>query len=149
MSNSKTKVARVKRLQKLGVVAVSLFVLMFAIAGCGTGEMISEPGMEEDTDTGSGDDTSTTMKEFNECLSENGMVVYGMEWCPACNGLVETLGGSDSAEPVYVECTENEQKCQSEMQGSGVPEVQLDGEMYEGQRSLEGFSQATGCELPE
>jgi len=133
---------------KLTLVAISLVVLMFAVAGCGngTGEIISDP----DTGDTEVDGTISTMKEFNECLSENGMAIYGMEWCPACGQLVETLGGYESAEPVYVECTEpeNQQKCQNEMQGTAVPEIQLNGEMYQGERSLEGFSEATGCELP-
>ena len=134
--------------KKLTLVVVSLVVLMFAVVGCGngTGEIISDPDTR-DTEV---DDTISTMREFNECLSENGMTIYGMEWCPACSQLVETLGGYESAQPVYVECTdaENQQKCQSEMQGNAVPEVQLNGEMFQGSRSLEGFSEATGCEIP-
>ena len=96
-------------------------------------------------------ESTENLAEFNECLSNNGMIIYGSEWCPACSQLVETLGGKEAAKPVYVECSEpeNEQKCEEEKLGTAVPEVQLNEEKYEGQRSLEGFSEATGCPLPE
>jgi len=87
-------------------------------------------------------------KEFNECLAENGVVIYGTHWCPACNQLVEMLGGHDAVNSVYVECTEEQQRCAEEAQTGYVPEIQIDGELYENIRTLEGFSEATGCPLP-
>ena len=89
------------------------------------------------------------MKAFNDCLADEGMVIYGSDWCPACSQLVEMLGGYEAVSSVYVECTEEQQKCQQEMIGTGVPEIQIDGEMYEGARELEALGKATGCELPE
>ncbi len=93
------------------------------------------------------DDGTIEMAELNECLAENGMTIYGMEWCPACSQLVETLGGKEAVEPVYVECTEaeNEQRCSEERQSSGVPEIQIDGELYGGERSPERLAEAVGC----
>ena len=131
----------------LGMLVALIVIMSIAISGCNgiTGGSISEP------DNGEGTDTRSEMYKFNECLAENGMVVYGMEWCPACNNLVEALGGYEDAEPVYVECThaENQQRCQNEMKGNAVPEIQLNGEGYQGQRTLQGFSEATGCPLPQ
>ncbi|MFW6014427.1 MAG: hypothetical protein ACOCZQ_02085 [Nanoarchaeota archaeon] len=102
---------------------------------------------ESQEDTAEVDEGTVDMKEFNECLSDNGMTIYGMKSCPHCTNLVESLGGYDSAEPVYVECTENEKRCKDEMQGAGVPEIQLDGEVYSGERSPERLAEATGCSL--
>lgn len=91
------------------------------------------------------------MEEFNECLAENGMVIYGSEFCPACTELVEDLGGYEAAEPVYVECTEpeNEQRCEEEKQTDVVPEVQLDGEVQDWPLDLYELGELTGCSLPE
>ena len=87
------------------------------------------------------------MAELNECLAENGMTIYGMEWCGHCTNLVESLGGYEAAQPVYVECTEeeNQQRCSEERQSSGVPEIQIDGELYRGERSPERLAEAVGC----
>jgi len=89
------------------------------------------------------------LKEFNDCISENGIVIYGMEWCPACSQLVEMLGGYGVVDSVYVECTEEQQRCAEETQTGYVPEVQLNGEIYEGSRNFQGFSEATGCPVPD
>ncbi|MFW6220800.1 MAG: glutaredoxin domain-containing protein [Nanoarchaeota archaeon] len=86
--------------------------------------------------------------EFNQCLAENGIVIYGSSTCPYCGQLVELLGGSDAVKPVYVECTQNQQKCMDEMLGRGVPEIQLDGELYEGQRTIDDLAKATNCQIP-
>lgn len=95
------------------------------------------------------EEDKTKLKDFNDCLSENEVVVYGSETCPHCGNLVETLGGKEAVENVYVECTENRERCNEEMIDTGVPEIQIDGEKYSGSRSLEGLSEATGCEVPE
>ncbi|MFW6283432.1 MAG: hypothetical protein ACOC1P_05265 [Minisyncoccales bacterium] len=89
------------------------------------------------------------LSEFNDCLSDNEVVIYGQETCPHCSELVESLGGYEAVENVYVECTENTQKCSEEMIGSGVPEIQIEGEMHEGSRSIEALADATGCKAPE
>ena len=107
-------------------------------------EICQKTGTDEEDDVTGG---TSSMAEFNECLAENGMVIYGMEWCPACNSLVEALGGYEAVRPVYVECTEEEQRCAEESKTSAVPEVQINGEVFEGQRSPQGLAEATGCRL--
>ena len=89
------------------------------------------------------------LKDFNECLFENGMRIYGMQWCPSCNQLVEMLGGSEKAGSLYIECSEpvNQRRCELEMITGSVPEIQVNEEVYYGERSLEGFANVTGCQL--
>ena len=87
------------------------------------------------------------LKEFNQCLADSGLVIYGSEWCPACKALVETLGGDDKVKPVYVECTTNQEICEENKKTNYVPEIQFNGEVYEGHRTLEALSQLTGCKL--
>ncbi|MFW6014780.1 MAG: hypothetical protein ACOCQG_06385 [Candidatus Nanoarchaeia archaeon] len=90
------------------------------------------------------------LKEFNECLFENGVRIYGMEWCPSCVELVEKFGGKEEAGSLYIECSGpvNRRRCELEMITGTVPEVQLNGKVYQGKRSLEGFAEETGCKLP-
>ncbi len=131
-----TKIRNVSRERYfLGILALITAALLFSF-GCVPDEP-DEP-----------DEPVNHMKKFNECLAEEGMVIYGSAFCPACTSLVETLGGHEAARPVYVECTEEEQRCAEESKTSYVPEVQIDGELYEGPRTLEDFSRETGCPLP-
>ena len=92
---------------------------------------------------------SIELKPFNDCLAENGLKIYGADWCGFCRQVVETLGGYEAVEAVYVECTEpqNEAIC-SEKVDRGYPTIRLNGEIYSGARTLEAFSEATGCALP-
>ncbi|MBW6442413.1 hypothetical protein K0A97_01360 [Patescibacteria group bacterium] len=88
------------------------------------------------------------LTEFNECLADKGTVIYGSATCPYCAQLVELLGGHEAVSSIYVECESNYERCTQEMQGQGVPEIQFNGILHTGQRTLEIFSEATGCPLP-
>jgi glutaredoxin len=125
----------------IGMVVAVIIILVFVFPfGNITGGVINS---NEKNEIGKG------IEEFNQCLADNGIVIYGSEWCPYCKQLVETLGGYNALGSVYVECTKEEQRCQQEMIGRGVPEIQINGKMYQGSRSLEGLSQATGCPIPK
>ena len=125
-------------MKKRIIIALITIISLFILSGCNEN---SQPNENDITNINS-------LKEFNNCLADNGVVIYGSAWCPACNALVETLGGYEKVEPIYVECTEEEQRCTEETKTNYVPEIQINGEVYEGPRSLEDFSQLTGCELP-
>lgn len=88
------------------------------------------------------------MAEFSECLSDKGVTIYATKTCPSCSSLVESLGGYDAVEPIYVECMENQERCDEEKDTEYVPEIQINGELYEGQRSKEKLSEVTNCSLP-
>ena len=92
------------------------------------------------------DDDSLVL--FNECLAQEGMVIYGSEWCPACQSLVSTLGGKEAVAPVYVECTQEQERCAAEKLTGYVPEIQLRGEVYAGARTIAALAEATGCPEP-
>ena len=92
--------------------------------------------------------TKYTLQDFNQCLAENGVVIYGSEWCPACNSLVETLGGSEKVNLFYVECTIEQERCEKEKLTEYVPEIQVYGEVYQSSRTLESLAEITGCKKP-
>lgn len=126
-------------------IAAGILVLAALIIGSGaTGFAIFN---NEDDNGNDNEPVNAEMKEFNDCLAEKGVVIYGANWCPYCTDLVEALGGYNAVESVYVECTEEQQRCTEEMIGRGVPEIQINGELYEGPRTLEALSEATGCQL--
>lgn len=95
------------------------------------------------------DDNNYTFEEFNKCLADFGMVIYGSEWCPACNALVQTLGGNDKVKSVYVDCTKEGERCQEELKTNFIPEIQINGVVYDGSRSLSALSDLTGCKIPK
>lgn len=87
--------------------------------------------------------------EFNKCLSENGIVIYGSSWCPACRQVVDTLGGYESIKSIYVDCDNEQQRCANEKKTDYVPEIQINSKIYSGSRTLKGFSESTGCPFPK
>ena len=99
----------------------------------------------KEDETVSEPETDKEMDEQISCLKDEGVVIYGAEWCPYCTELAESFGGYDVVDPIWVECTEEQQRCEEEMIDSGVPEIQIEGEKYEGQRNPEAIGEAAGC----
>lgn len=85
--------------------------------------------------------------EFTGCLSDAGAVIYGSVTCPACGRLADKFGGYEAMEPVYVECTEDGDRCSEEKQTGYVPEAQVDGELIEDPDIIGALSRETGCEV--
>ncbi len=117
-------------------------------------EEIVEEGEEadlEETDIEEADleetDIEDDMDLFVDCLKENDVTIYGSDWCPFCRDLVDSFGGYEVVSPIYVECTEEEDRCADEMQGRGVPEIQVENEIYQGSRDLAVLGGEVGCEL--
>lgn len=86
------------------------------------------------------------MAEFVSCLKENNFVIYGADWCPYCQQVLEMFGGKAAASPIYVECTVEEALC-NEKNINAYPTILVNDQKYEGARSLEGFALNTGCSL--
>ncbi len=101
-----------------------------------------DPEADEDlTEVGS-------MEELVACMAEAGVVIYGSVTCPFCTQLADAFGGADVVKPIYVECTEDRERCMNEMIGRGVPEIQIRGEMYRGpSRQPADIGREAGCNL--
>ncbi len=84
---------------------------------------------------------------FMECLVNKGVVIYGSKTCPACRSLSEEYGGYEKMEPIYVECTEEAQRCIEEMLVGYVPVVQINGKLFDDWGSPENLGKETGCRL--
>ncbi len=108
-------------------------------------EKENNQGEEEKGDTQIKEETEIS---FIDCLAEAGVVIYGSEWCPACTALVESLGGYEKVDPIYVECTIEEERCAKEMKTEFVPEIQIKGEFFKsGVIPPEVIGNKVGCEL--
>lgn len=87
------------------------------------------------------------LAKFVECLKKAKFVIYGANWCHYTNDLVAMLGGKEQVQPIYIECTENEDLCK-EKGVTGYPTIIINGKEFNGSRSLTGFSEVTGCLAP-
>ncbi len=100
-----------------------------------------------ETTTSEEEITEEEMIELVDCLKEKGVVIYGSEWCPACSSLVEEFGGYEIIDPIYVECTKEEERCSEEMIETAVPEIQIDGRLCRSNRYPEELAREVGCEF--
>ena len=110
-----------------------------------------ENAIENNRNGNNGEGNSTGDKEVKnnifECLADSGVVIYGTDTCPACRALIDSLGGYEKVAPIYIECNKERERCSKEMQTNYVPEIQINGEIYTGPRSLKGIAEAVGCNL--
>lgn len=109
-----------------------------------------DPG--EETGEEAGQEGDEEMAQLIDCLDENELVIYGAATCPACQQLVASLGGEETVDPVYVECTqegspEDQEQCNENTETGYVPEIQIAGEVYEGSREPADLGAEVGCEL--
>ncbi len=112
----------------------------------------SPGGLASLTDSYNPEEVGDEMVELIDCLAEEGLVIYGARWCPACNRLIEPFGGYEIADPIYVECSyeygskEELARCNRETKTEYVPEIQVDGEIYTGSNFPRHFADLLGCE---
>ncbi len=88
----------------------------------------------------------TAKDELAKCLSIRNATFYGASWCGHCQNQKSLFG--DSFQYVkYVECTENQELCQS----AGVtayPTWIINGQKYEGELSLSMLAKLADCPVP-
>ncbi len=114
----------------------------------GENEIINEIVQEEDeNDVLGNQQAQSPSSEFIQCLADSGMVVYASKTCPACTSLAAQFGGYDFVENLFVFCSDDREACDKNMQTNYVPEIQYNGNLFEGDRSIEAFAKLTNCEL--
>jgi len=109
----------------------TMVLLVFLIAACS-----SEP---------------SEFDNFAQCLTDNGVTMYGAYWCPHCQNQKEMFGKSFE-NVIYVECSlpnraGQTQACKDAKINAYPTWEFKDGERVEGEVSLQGLSQKTGCRL--
>lgn len=106
----------------------------------------------------SGNQTQSSLKQplskserdikFSSCLAEKA-VMYGAEWCRPCKRQKISLGdGWDYFKHKYVDCsgTELEEKLCDDKGVNFLPTWEIDGNFYEGYKTIERLSKLSGCE---
>lgn len=118
-----------KRNAIIGVVAVIVviaFVANFAIKGA----------------------FSSKYDEFAQCLTDNGAIMYGTDWCPHCKDQKEMFGSS--FENVnYVNCDRATAVCQQKGVEGFPTWIFNDEKSITGTQELSTLAAETGCQLPE
>ena len=94
---------------------------------------------------------SSLSSSFAQCLSQNGVKMYGAYWCPHCQNQ-KTLFGDQFKYIQYIECSlpdkggQNDVCNKAEIQGYPTWEFK-DGSRIQGEVTLGDLSQKTGCSL--
>ena len=85
------------------------------------------------------------MRNFVECLKEEDLIIYGFEGSSPSDDLMDQFGDYDFLDLIYVECSDEGERCLKEMKNFYVPEVQIKGEIYQGEEKIESLGNATKC----
>ena len=109
-----------------------------------------EPETEPEQEEYSEEDKQK-LSEFVGCLEEKNFMIYGATWCGWTMTLVDSLGGQEIAEPIFVDCSVEVELCNSTEGIGGYPTMMINGEVYGGNlesRALSAIAVAAGCEEP-
>ena len=80
--------------------------------------------------------------DFAKYLTEQGVIMYGTEWCPHCQNQKELFG--DSFQYIdYVDCDKNPSEC-SEAGVQGYPTWVIYGQSYAGTLQISRLIQLSG-----
>ena len=94
-----------------------------------------------------GEEPPTNLNEFATCLTENGAEMYGAEWCSHCKDQ-KAMFGEAFKNVNYIECPQEQQKCQ-EAGIKGYPTWKFaDGTALPGAQQFSKLAEKTGCSLP-
>lgn len=87
--------------------------------------------------------TTPTNDALAQCLTDNGVAMYGAEWCSHCQNQKKMFG--DSFRLInYVDCDKNTEVCQN-AGVTGYPTWIVNGQSYPGEQSLENLALLAGC----
>ncbi|RME79900.1 MAG: hypothetical protein D6769_01080 [Methanobacteriota archaeon] len=83
---------------------------------------------------------------FAQCLTDNGAVMYGTDWCPHCKNQ-KAMFGDAFANINYVNC-DNDKKACEDAGVQGYPTWHIKGQVLVGTQPLDVLASTAGCELP-
>lgn len=88
---------------------------------------------------------------FAQCLTNDGVTMYGAWWCPHCQNQKKLFGSSFDF-VTYVECSNANKSMNQTCKDAGIegyPTWELsDGTRLGGEQSLETLAEKSGCALP-
>jgi len=113
-----------KYILAIGLIVIFLALIYFSY------KLNSEPGKYD---------------SFAECLTENGAIMYGTDWCSHCRDQ-KALFGKSFDYVNYKNCDNVKQEC-IDAGVEGYPTWKIDNINYPGTQSLEKLSSLTNCVL--
>ncbi len=124
---------------KLSLLAIGV---AFVFAGC------QEPVAETVEAPASEPVALNELDTFAQCVTDNGAVMYGSDSCSHCKSQKKMFGESFS-QINYIDCRNNQQKCQK-VGIKGYPTWKFaDGTEGLGEQKLAQLAKKTGCALPQ
>jgi len=84
---------------------------------------------------------------FAKALTEEGVKMYGTEWCSHCKSQKELFGASFQYIN-YIDCDKESNICDA-AEVKGFPTWEIDGRLYPGEQSFEELSLYSGVEFTE
>ncbi len=95
--------------------------------------------------------TTKSPSQFIGCLADAGVRIYGSSTCPACTNLLSYYSDFGSLDAIYFDCSSADEKirekCYENMQTEYVPEIQINGVLFEGTGTPEVLAEITNCQL--
>jgi hypothetical protein len=106
------------------IILIILLGIMFILIGCG----------------GQGQ-----YDQLAKCLSKNGAIMYGTEWCSHCQNQKKMFG--ESFQYInFVDCDQYKDRCATNGI-EGYPTWIIDGQKYPGEQSLNRLASLAKCQL--
>jgi len=88
-----------------------------------------------------------TYDNFAQCLTDEGAVMYGTEWCSHCQNQKKAF--RDSFKYIdFVDCDKQKSVC-GEAGIEGYPTWKINGQNYPGEKELDALASLSGCSLAE
>ncbi|MEX2053006.1 MAG: hypothetical protein WD898_02135 [Candidatus Paceibacterota bacterium] len=86
------------------------------------------------------------LDELAQCLTGQGVIMYGADWCPHCQNEKKAFG--DSFRHInYVECPDEPDRCLAAGVSAFPTWVFPDGKKLEGEQGPDRLAQESGCGL--
>ena len=129
-----------------GLVIVIAIIACFVIINNTSSPVSPANYPENPTSTSSNPVISSNYDTFAKCTASKGLTMYGAAWCSHCQAQKKLFDGSFQYAS-YVECPDNIKLC-TDKGVNGYPTwIDVAGNKYEGEQSLENLAKISGCEL--
>lgn len=121
--------------------------MILMLSGCIIGENEANGAFSNQPAIINVNDGKTGVESFAQCLTDNGVKMYGTEWCSHCKNQKKLFG--DAFNNVdYIDCDKYGNLC-DDADIEGYPTWNVNGENYPGEQSFERLAYLSGCEFSE
>lgn len=109
-------------------------------------QIIKPEDLNMNIKNGTSPEKSNSLDSFTKCLTEKGVELYVMAWCPHCKHQKEMFGNSLKYLKL-IECTQQQELCIQKGIEAVPTWILPNGERLLGVQDFDTLSQKTGCKL--